>query len=162
MQIRSVILRASALLALVVCAAPCAAQGNFGINLYGFSYHFDKEEAERRGQDSEVNPGIGARYRMPGDKVDGFLDGGFYRDSARNGAFYVGGGLLWKATQGLRLGGGLAFFVTDTYNEGDAFIAPVPLIAYEWRRVTLNMVYVPRVDDLNTLSTLGFWVTIWP
>jgi hypothetical protein len=30
-------------------------------------------------------------------------------------------------------------FHSDTYNEGDAFIAPLPIAGYEWRRVTLNI-----------------------
>jgi hypothetical protein len=161
-KMRTMILRASVLLALGLSAAPCAAQGQLGINVYGFSYHFDREEAEARGQDNEVNPGLGVRYRVPGGKFDPFLDGGVYRDSARNTAVYAGGGFFWKPTERLRLGGAVAVFKSDTYNNGDAFFAPVPLIAYEWRRVTLNVVYIPKIDSVDTLNTLAFWLTFWP
>ena len=35
-------------------------------------------------------------------------------------------------------------------------------MAYEWRRVTLNVVYFPKFRDINLTNQLGFWLTIWP
>lgn len=154
-------LRPVALTALVLCTVPCAAQSNLGLNIYGLSYHFEREEAESRGQDNEVNQGVGLRYRVPGGKFDTFLDGGVYHDSGRNTAVYAGGGFFWKATERLRLGGAAAVFHTDSYNNGDPFFAPVPLAAYEWRRITLNVVYVPKIEN-KTPNTLAFWLTLWP
>jgi len=153
-------LRVSGLIVLACCAGPCAAQGALGINVYGLSYHLDRDEAESRGQDNEVNPGLGLRYRMPGEKFDSFLEGGVYHDSGRNSAVYAGAGLLWKLTERLRLGAAAAVFQSDTYKNGEPVFAPVPLAAYEWRRVTLNVVYVPRIDSIGTLDTLGFWLTL--
>jgi Antimicrobial peptide resistance and lipid A acylation protein PagP len=161
MQNSAMTFRQSMLVVLAFYAGPCAAQGNLGINVYGLSYHFEREEAERRGQDNEVNPGLGLRYRAPGEKFDAFVDAAAYRDSARNTALYAGVGFFWKPTQGLRLGGAVALFHSDTYNDGDPFIAPVPLAGYEWRRVTLNVVYIPKIDSIDTLNTLGFWLTFW-
>jgi hypothetical protein len=145
---------------LAACAGPCAAQGELGINVYGHSDHVDREEAKSSGRDNEVNPGIGLRYRMPGEKFDWFLDGSVYRDSGRNTAVHAGGGLLWKPTERLRLGGAVAVFYSDTYNDGDPFIAPVPLIAYEWRRITLNVVH-PENRPLNE-SIPSVSLTLWP
>jgi hypothetical protein len=68
---------------------------------------------------------------------------------------------LWKPAGGWRLGGALAAFHSDTYNHGRAFIAPVPVAAYEWQRATLNMVYLPRIGQLNEVAALGFWLTVW-
>jgi len=59
-------------------------------------------------------------------------------------------------------GGALAFFHSQTYNDGNAFIAPLPLLAYEWRAVTANLVYFPKVSSINEINTLGFWLTFWP
>jgi hypothetical protein len=112
--------------------------------------------------DNEVNPGLGARWRMPREQFDWFLDGGAYRDSGRNTAVYGGGGAFWKPTRHLRLGGALALFYSSTYNDSDAFIAPLPIVAWEWRAVTLNMVYFPKVREVNEINTLGFWLTFWP
>jgi hypothetical protein len=149
-----------ALLAMLVCTH--AAHADIGINLYGASYHFDRDKAKEIGLTNEFNPGLGVRWRHAhSEKLDLFVDAGFYDDSASNTAKLLGGGALWHATHGLRLGGGLVLLKSETYNRGDAFIAPVPVVAYEWRRVTLNAVYFPKFRDVNRTSQLGFWLTIW-
>lgn len=148
--------------------APCLAQGQerwqgeLGISVYGLSYHFERDAARDLGYDNEVNPGLGVRWRMPREEFDWFLDAGAYRDSGRNTAMLAGGGLFWKATERLRLGGALAFFHSDTYNDGNPFIAPLPLLAYEWRAVSANLVFFPKVSGVNEINTLGFWLTFWP
>ena len=150
-----------ALLALVVCAS--SAHAEIGINLYGASYHFDREKAKELGLTNEVNPGLGLRWRKPHNAtLDFFADAGFYEDSAEHTAKLAGGGALWHATERLRLGGGLVLMQSKTYNGGTAFIAPAPIAAYEWRRVTFNVVYFPKFRDVNRTNQLGFWLTIWP
>ena len=156
------ILARAGLVILLAASAPALAQGELGINVYGLSYHFERDRARELGFDNEVNPGLGVRWRMPGDKFDSFVDAGAYRDSGRNTAVLAGGGLFWKATERLRLGGAVAFFYSQTYNDGNAFIAPLPLLAYEWRAVTANLVYFPKVSGINEIHTLGFWLTFWP
>lgn len=156
-------LRFNALLIVGALLFPCASHAELGINLYGASYHFERDRAKALGYDSEINPGLGARYRdRLNERFDWFIDAGAYRDSGRNTALVAGPGVFWKAAGGLRLGGALAFLHSDTYNNGRAFIAPVPVAAYEWRAVTLNMVYLPRLGNLNSVNTLGFWLTFWP
>jgi hypothetical protein len=59
------------------------------------------------------------------------------------------------------VGGALALLDSDTYNQGKTFVAPLPLAAYEFRRATLNFVYIPKVSDANEVATLGFWTTFW-
>ena len=148
--------------------APCLAQGQaggqgeIGLNVYGLSYHFERDTARELGYDNEVNPGLGIRWRLPRERFDWFFDAGAYRDSGRNTAVLAGGGIFWKATRRLRLGGGVAFFHSDTYNDGDPFIAPLPLLAYEWRAVSANFVFFPKVKGINEVNTLGFWLTFWP
>jgi hypothetical protein len=150
------------LLALFLPSVALAQDGQLGINVYGFSYHFDRDRAKRTGVDNEFNPGLGLRYRRQLDTSwEGFLDGGAYRDSGRNTAIYAGGGALYRATPRLRLGAALALFHSDTYNRGDAFIAPLPVAAYDFDRVTFNVVYMPKVRDFNSINTLGFWLTVW-
>jgi len=140
------------------CAFP--AQADLGVNVYGASYHFDRDKAKEIGVDNEFNPGLGVRWRKVEDRWDWFADAGFYRDSGRNTAKLAGVGALWHFGQ-FRLGGALALLQSDTYNRGDAFIAPLPVAAYDFRRVTLNMVYMPKVHEVNDINTLGFWATIW-
>lgn len=159
---RAIAVIAIVLMVLLTAGYARAAQGELGINVYGLSYHFERSRAEELGFDNEVNPGLGLRYRIPRGDFDWFLDGGAYRDSGRNTALYAGAGALWKPTERLRLGGALVFFSSDTYNDGDAFIAPVPVAAYEWRALTLNLVYFPKISGVNEINTLGFWITLWP
>lgn len=136
-------------------------RGQLGINVYGVSYHFDGGRAKELGFD-KVNPGFGLRYRLPSQRYDGFLDSGVYHDSGGNTAVFGGGGAFWKPTARLRLGGALVFFHSDTYNRGEPFIAPLPLAAVEWRKVSMNFVYFPKVSGINEINTLGFWLTFWP
>jgi hypothetical protein len=135
---------------------------DLGINLYGFSYHFDRERARALDVDNEFNPGLGVRYRVPhSERLQWVFDAGAYRDSGRNTARLAGAGALWKVSDGWRLGGALAVLDSDTYNGGKTFIAPLPLAAYEFRWAALNFVYLPKVSDANEVATLGFWLTWW-
>jgi hypothetical protein len=150
------------LLLFAAAAFPSLAQaGDLGINLYGLSYHFDRGRAREQHDDNWLNYGLGARYRLPGESLDWFFDAGAYHDSGRNTAVLAGAGGYWHATEHLRLGAALAFFHSETYNDGRAFVAPLPIAAYEWRSVMLNMAYLPKVRELNSINTLGFWLTVW-
>lgn len=116
-------------------SAPAAE--TWGLNLYGLSYHWEREVAKRNGWDNEINPGLGLRYAGgPLGKGNWFMDGGIYRDSGRNTAVYGGAG--WRIplddTRRWQLGAALVAFHSDTYNRGDPFVAPVPLLSYDLGR----------------------------
>jgi hypothetical protein len=139
------------------------AAGELGVNVYGLSYHFERARAREIGADNEVNPGLGLRYRIPrSEPVEWFLDGGAYRDSGRNTAVYAGGGALWKPTRHFGAGLAIAAFHSDTYNRGRTFVAPIPLLSYDLRAVSVNLAYLPKIGNLNDINTLAFWVTLWP
>ena len=102
------------------------------------------------------------RWRKPhSPALDLFADVGFYEDSAENTAKLAGGGALWHASERLRFGGGLVWMQSKTYNGGTAFIAPAPLVAYEWRRLTFNIVYFPKFREQNRTNQIGAWLTVW-
>lgn len=152
------------LLVSAVLALPASGRaGEFGVNVYGLSYHLDRARARELRVDNEVNTGLGVRYRLlQSERFDWVFDADAYHDSGRNTALVAGAGAFWKLTPGLRLGAALALFDSDTYNRGRTFIAPLPVAAYELGPLTLNFVYLPKFRDVNPVSTLGFWVTIWP
>lgn len=143
--------------------AAAAGEGDaWGVNLYGASYHLQRERARELGVDNEWNPGVGVRWRRAAaERWDWIVDAGVYRDSGRNSALVAGAGALWHAAGPLRLGAALAFLHSDTYNRGDPAIAPVPLAALELRAFTVNATYLPKVREINEVATLGFWVTLW-
>jgi hypothetical protein len=150
-----------ALLILALCA-PRAHADDFGVNVYGASYHFDRDKAKEMGLTHEFNPGLGLRWRREwSESWDLFADAGFYRDSKENPAILIGGGGLWRATDHLRLGGGLVALKSDTYNHNKLLVAPVPVVAIDGRRVSLSMVYFPKWQDINRTNQVGFWLTFW-
>jgi hypothetical protein len=150
---------------LVFClglALPFPALADLGINLYGLAYHLDRSRARETGLDNEIIAGLGLRYRVPhSERLQWIFEAGVYHDSGRNTARLAGAGALWKVTQGWRLGGAVVAFKSETYNRGEAFVAPLPLAAYEFRSVTLNFTYVPRLAEINDVATLAVWLTWW-
>jgi hypothetical protein len=137
--------------------------GELGINVYGLSYHFQRTRAKEIGVDNELNPGLGLRYQFAEWKRFSFAaDVGIFEDSGREAAKLVGASAMWHFGGGFRAGGALVLFDSHTYNRGNAFIAPLPLLSYDVGPVTLNLTYFPKVSQYNEISTLGFWITVWP
>lgn len=141
--------------------APALCRADFGLNIYGLSWHLDADKARAAGVDNWFNPGLGVRYRIPGERFDYFLDAGLYHDSGRNTALLAGGAVHWRATQSARLGLALVVFNSKTYNGGDTFLAPLPIAAWDFGPAQLNVVYMPKVTKINDVNTLGFWLTYW-
>jgi hypothetical protein len=149
-------------LALALALLPVTAFADFGLNVYGLSYHFDRARARELGVDNEINPGLGLRYRVPhSERMSWIADLGAYRDSGRNTARLAGGGALFHVSERWRLGGALVLLDSDTYNRGKTVLAPVPLAAFETRVLTFNFVYLPELSDVNGVATLSFWATWW-
>jgi hypothetical protein len=137
--------------------APSAASAAIGINVYGLSYHFERDRAKQLNVGNELNVGVGLRWRS--ERGGWFADVGAYRDSGRNTAKLAGAGYLWEVGDRWRIGGALAAVHSDTYNRGRAFLAPIPIVAYETPRYTLNFTFFPKVVGMNDINTLGAWIT---
>jgi hypothetical protein len=154
---------AQALVLSIALALPFPAAAELGLNLFGLAYHVDSDRAREAGLDNELIAGVGLRYRAAhSERLQWIFDLSAYHDSGRNTAYLAGAGALWKVSAGWRLGGALAALQSDTYNRGRAFVAPLPLAAYEFRSVTLNFTYVPRLSEINDVATLAAWLTWWP
>ena len=153
---------AGILCASLVAVAPVLA-GDWGINLYGLSYHWDRELARQNDLDNEFNPGLGICYSMGSWlKADAIIDAGAYYDSGRNTAVYAGAGLLWPLDKDNRfnLGAVLVAFHSDTYNHGDPFIAPLPLFSLRLDTVTLNLTHFPKIRNFNEVAATAMFITI--
>jgi hypothetical protein len=151
-------MRLAVLLAAAILSGS-AASADVGLNIYGLSWHLDADKARAQGADTWYNPGLGVRYRVPGERFDYFFDAGAYRDSGRNTAILAGAAAHWRATQRARLGLALVMFNSKTYNSGNTFVAPLPVAAWEFDSVTVNMVWMPKWSEVNDINTLGFWLT---
>jgi hypothetical protein len=148
---------------LLAAVTTSATAGEWGVDVFGLSYHFDRSEAEALGVDNGFNPGLGLRYRFAKLEHWAFdAEVGAYRDSGSNTAVQGGVSALWNPWRGLQLGGALVVFKSDTYNDGDVFLAPLPLVGYDFGPAMVNLTYFPKIGRYNDVATLGLWVTLWP
>ena len=116
---------------------------------------------QRAGLDNELNLGLGFDYPVHDDERGiGFVQAGFYRDSGSHLAKIAGMGYQYKLGEHWRLGGLLLGVQSETYNGGGAFIAPIPLLTYDFGAVKLNAVYVPRYGNYNQFAVFGFYLSV--
>ncbi|MBT9569387.1 MAG: hypothetical protein IV085_13950 [Thiobacillus sp.] len=152
----------SGLLLTALLTAMPARAGDWGVNVYGLSYHWDRDLAKQNDLDNEFNPGLGVRYQLGSWlRADAIIDAGVYRDSGRNTAVYAAAGLLWPLDKDKRfnLGAALTAFHSDTYNRGDAFIAPVPLLSIRLDGVTVNLTHFPKIRNFNEVDATALFFT---
>jgi hypothetical protein len=148
--------------ALLALAVPLPAAAELGVSFYGLAHHLDRSRARAMGLDNEFIAGLGLRYRVPhSERLQWTFEAAAYHDSGRNTALVAGAGALWKVTPGWRLGGALVGFKSDTYNRGDPFIAPLPIAAYEFGSLTLNLTFIPKMSKVNDVTTIAAWLTWW-
>ena len=131
------------------------------LNVYGFSYHPDRETVHRLHLDNEVNPGLGLHYEFS-DTERGitFAEIGAYQDSGSNLAKLASLGYQFKFYKHWKIGAAIAVVHSATYNDGATFLGMFPLITYDAGPVKLNAVYFPKIGDLNEVAAYGFYISI--
>lgn len=131
------------------------------LNVYGFSYHPDREAVHRLHLDNEVNPGLGLHYELSDtERGTTFAEIGAYQDSGSNLAKFAALGYQFKFGKRWSIGGALALVHSRTYNEGVAFIGMIPLITYDMGRVKMNATYIPKLGHYNEVDAFGFYISI--
>lgn len=131
------------------------------LNLYGLSYHPDREAVHRLNLDNQVNPGLGVHYELVNNpRGITFAEAGSYFDSGRNWAKFVALGYQFKWGKHWRIGGALAAMHSRTYNNGLIFVGMIPLLTYDLGAVKLNAVYFPKVASYNEIATYGFYISL--
>jgi len=127
------------------------------ILIYGLSYHPDK----RNKQDNEQNWGLGVNYEFfENTQGAGFVEAGVYRDSGSNLAKYAGAGYQFKFGKRWRIGAMLVGVQSQTYHEGRLFMAPIPVVTYDFGIVKLNAIYIPRYREYNQYAAFGLMFSI--
>jgi hypothetical protein len=131
------------------------------LNIYGLSYHPDREAVGRRNLDNEFNPGLGLHYELS-DSARGvsFAEVGAYYDSGRNWAKFAGLGYQFKLGEHWRAGGSIALMHSKTYNDSTGFVAVIPLITYDFGNVKLNAAYYPKFAHYNDIAAFGVYLSI--
>jgi hypothetical protein len=131
------------------------------LNVYGLSYHPDRETVHRENLDNQVNPGLALHYELANDaRGVTFTELGEYRDSGRHSAKFAALGYQWKFGGDWRIGGAVAAMNSKTYNRGVTFLGMIPLVTYDLGPVQLNAVYFPKFGHYNEVDAFGFYITL--
>ena len=131
------------------------------LNVYGFSYHPDRETVHRLNLDNEVNPGLGLHYEFSDtERGTTFAEIGAYQDSGSNLAKFVALGYQFKFAKRWRIGGAFAVLHSRTYNESVTFLTMIPLITYDFGRIKVNAVYFPKIGNRNEVAAFGLYFSI--
>lgn len=131
------------------------------LHIFGLSYHPDREGARLSHLDNEVNFGLGIGYQLHND-THGITrtEAGFFKDSGSEWARFAGVGYLFKLNDRWRLGADLLAVQSPTYNKGNAFIAPLPNLVYDFGAARINATYIPRIPQFNELSVFAIYMTV--
>lgn len=128
----------------------------FGLNIFGLSLHTNRSEGH-----NEINPGVGLRYvlREPAPPWSMFVEASVYYDSNREWAKYIALGTSYRFAKSWMVGAAVAYGQSRSYNDGKPFVAVIPGVAFEYRRVVYNAVLLPSGDG-SGITGLGFYVTM--
>ena len=152
-----------ALALVAILASQAHADPTLELNDYGLSHHWNRAEARALNTDHEVNPGLGLRYELAPIEwcSTPFTEAAVYRDSGANASYYAALGCKgFRLSDHVRLGAGLALMQSQTYNHGNPFVAPVPLLSWQISSVTLNFIQYPRIKSLGIIDTTGLYLSI--
>ncbi len=111
------------------------------LNLYGLSYHSDREEAR---DFNEFNMGAGLRQDFwKSQRGTWFAEAGIYNDSLDTWAKYGGVGYQFYLGR-FGVGGLLGVAHSPSYNDGETFIAPIPIVSFRLNdRIRIHSTFIP-------------------
>jgi hypothetical protein len=131
------------------------------LNVYGLSYHPNREAVHRKNLDNQVNPGLGLHYQLVDyERGTTFAEAGAFEDSGRNWAKFAALGYQFKLGSQWKMGGALAVMNSRTYNGGTTFVAMIPLLTYDFGPIKLNATYLPRIPRHNEIAAFAFYFSI--
>ena len=134
---------------------------SLNLHVFGLSYHPDRAGTRISHLDNALNVGLGLGYNLYEDDLGVVVSvAGFFKDSGRHWAKFAGVGYQFKLTDRWKLGADLLAIQSPTYNFGDGFVAPIPRLSYDFRAVTLNMIYAPRYKEFNRFAVYALYFTI--
>jgi hypothetical protein len=131
--------------------------GDLGLNIFGLSLHTNVSAGY-----NALNPGVGLRYAFwdPAPRLTAFGDASIYYDSRRHWAKYIALGVSYNVAESWHVGVGVAYGQSQSYNDGKPFFAPIPGVAFEYRRVMFNAVLLPSENSKSKVAGLALFVTI--
>ncbi len=135
------------------------ARPEFGINIYGLSYHLDRTDINGRSFNEE-NIGLGFRAILKNSKKGvTFLEGGWFEDSFDHGARYLSIAYQIKITEGILLGMNVGYY--DAPSVVGQIIAPIPTLTLRYHTIALNIIHIPGFSGLNPYPSFGGYLTLY-
>ncbi|MDO8988905.1 MAG: hypothetical protein Q7U91_04660 [Sideroxyarcus sp.] len=137
-----------------------ASRTSVNLHVFGLSYHPDREGIHTNQLDNEFNYGLGLGFQLHEDALGTFhSEAGVFKDSGNNWAKFAGVCYLFKLGEHWNAGADLMVVRSPTYNFGHAFVAALPHLAYDFEKVKVNAVYIPRYKELSRFSAFAFYLT---
>lgn len=138
-------------------SAPPLAAADLGLNVFGLSLHTDRSKHY-----NEINPGLGLHYvfAKPEPEWELFADSSIYYDSDRHWAKYAALGGQYRFAAAWKAGLAVGYVQSRSYNSGKPFVAPIPVLTYEYRDIAFNTVLLPGEDNGPKIIGLAFFMTI--
>lgn len=145
---------------IIISSVSNISANEFGVNLYGFSYHI-LNEYQSRDRLNEFNLGIGARATFGRPNTSNvFIEVGSFKDTFENQAKYMSIGFLLKIIDKFKVGLNASAYSTESTRGGEVFFAPIPIATYTIGPVTANGVFLPKYGRTNPYNTIGFYLTV--
>jgi hypothetical protein len=146
--------------AILISAGTEANAAEFGINLYGMSYHLDRRDVTGY-RFNERNPGLGLRYVIAvRAKSQYYAETAILEDSYRRAAKYVTFGYGYQLYRGLSIG--VLFGLYDSRSVAEnAVLVAVPMISYRYRDLKLNLVHLPEFPGINPYPSFALYATVF-
>ncbi len=131
----------------------------FGVSVYGLSYHFERNNYLGNPY-NENNYGGGMIVNYYTDsKKELFVEFGTFKDSFKHQSRYLSAGIKYKILPIVKIGAQLAVYSSKSVNGKIPIMTPVFSIFY--RRISINAIYLP-IRDKGDISSgaLGAYANI--
>jgi len=149
------------LLPFLLLAVPPLEAGEIGLDIFGFSYHFDRRD-ETGKRFNEFNYGAGGRYILYSHERSSYsLEGAIYYDSFRYTAKFGAFGYDYRIIEQLSLGVLVGLIDSRSVSASGWIIGAVPLLRYRWRAASFNLIYLPEFPGINEFPGVATYLTIW-
>jgi len=146
---------------LLVTVATSSVAG-IGVNLYGLSYHPDRDETSTYGY-NETNWGLGLQYDLVvGARSRLYLQGGGLSDSLEN--LNLHGGISYRHQAWGPLWAGASLFITGTKSDydGEPVAGALPFLAFVTKPVELSWTYLPDASGRRGTGGILMYATVFP
>ena len=141
-------------LLLVIVPLSLRAEDQFNLVINGASKHFDVNRAAFPDGLNEKNYGLGVEYnldKLDAQKIEWVINTGFFKDSLNGTALYAGGAGLMNLysykTVNFKAGIEGSLFYSSAYNQGNPFVALLPIVNIGTNKYSVNITVIPRVPQ---------------